>query len=123
MEQQEESMAGFDQLDAILRAYMAYTTKKDSPPTSAEDITEFFEDGVDTTKVFQSSRDNQPYVVHWGIDPRKQSGPRPLVLGYEQQGKNENRLVMTAFGVMEMNRAQFSAAKFPDGKRPTLKSE
>ncbi len=116
--QQEEVGGEVEQLDAILRAYMEYTTKNDEPPKKAEDISEFFEDGVDKTKVFQSARDNQPYVIHWGVDLRKQFGERPLVLGYEKIGTDKSRLVLTAFGVMEMNPAQFQTANFPEGKLP-----
>lgn len=117
-DQQEEVTAEFDQLDAILKAYMAYTSTNDKPPTSSEDLGKHFDEGVDKAKVFQSTRDGQSYVIHWGIDVRQLSGQLPLVLAYEKVGKNDKRLVLTAFGVVEMNLAQFRAANFPEGKRP-----
>jgi hypothetical protein len=109
---------GANHLDAIARAYIQYANAKGRPPDSAEDLKSMLPEQAATADFFQSSRDGKPFVILWGVDPREGMGIKPLVIGYEEQGRDGIRYVFTAMGVMVMDRATFAAASFPPGHQP-----
>lgn len=117
-EEQQEKAKEIDNLNAIQVAYMACLDKTGRPPKGPGDLNKHFAKGVDSNAVYSSARDGQPYVIAWGVDPRRQMGEKPLVIAYEKNGKDGVRMVFSAFGVIEMNDEQFGEATFPPDIRP-----
>jgi hypothetical protein len=119
-ESEKEAESEVNRLNDIQAAYMECIEKTDAPPAGPEEFAKYVPDGVDADSLFTSTRDGHPYIIHWGLDFRGHQGQQPLVLGYEQKGKDGNRYVWTGFGVLEMSDEEFSKADFPPGKDPEL---
>jgi hypothetical protein len=111
-----------DNLNKIARAYDQAAQQLKRGPKNRDELKPFLgEAAKDLDGLFQSPIDNQPYVILWEINPRAPSvmaNAKPLVIGYEKEGKNGVRLVFTSMGVMQMNEEQFRAASFPPGHQP-----
>jgi hypothetical protein len=117
-EQDKELESEVNNLNSIQSAYIAHTEKTRRLPQQPEDLSKFFPQDVDATKVFTSTRDGEKYVIAWGTDHRKVSGDKPLVIGYEKKGKDGVRMVWTGYGVLEMNDEEFRKADFAAGIKP-----
>jgi hypothetical protein len=62
---------------------------------------------TDVNSLFVSPRDNQPYVIRYGI-PSTMGGPQAPVIAYEQQGVGGKRYVANMLGaVEEVDEARF----------------
>ncbi len=109
---------GSNHLMDISQAYLRYTTDRGQPPQSAEDIQPLLPADSTTTDYYRSTRDGEPFVILWGTDPRAGMDIKPLVIGYEQQGKDGMRYVFTAMGVMMMDEEGFADARFPPNHQP-----
>lgn len=109
-----------DNLRAISDAYKAATNKLGRPPADPQEITKFLPSGVDANKVFKSPNDGESFVIFWGTDIRNApvQGTKPLIVGYEKNGKDGSRMVFTTMGVVTMNDEQFASGFFPPGHQP-----
>jgi hypothetical protein len=110
-------------LTSIGIAYLQFTMKRQQPPAGPDDLKPLLKEaGCDPEKVFVSDRDNQPLVICWGVDIRVLSGSAKSVpvLGYEKQGLNGSRYVLTQMqGLVQlMSDKEFRAASFPPGHTP-----
>jgi hypothetical protein len=106
-------------------AYIRYTTEKKQPPKGLSDLKPLLCESGDPDKLLRSDRDNQPLVICWDIDTRVSPAwaKSPPVLGYEKQGVNGSRYVLTlAMGptVKLMSEDEFRKASFPPGHTPEL---
>jgi len=113
-----ENAAGAEEvnrLSAIEAAYFAHIEKTNRPPKSADDLKKYFAEDVDVSTVYTSSRDNEPYVIFWGADYRKHNGGNQFVIAYEKTGVDGVRMVLTGFGVVEMNAEQLGESAYPPG--------
>jgi hypothetical protein len=104
-------------------AYLQFSMKKRRPPAGPDDLLPLLkESGCDPDKVFMSDRDHQPLVICWGVDTRAflASANSTPVLGYEKQGVNGSRYVLTQIqGIVQlMSEKEFRAASFPPGYAP-----
>lgn len=107
-----------ENLSVLANAYQQATEKNNQPPQSAEDLKPFLPADADPNKLLVSVRDGQPFVIVWGADPRTGMDLKPMVIGYEKNGKGGTRMVYTAMGVMTMADADFAEANFPPGHKP-----
>jgi hypothetical protein len=113
-----------DNLNKIARAYDQAAQQLKRGPKHRDELKPFLGDAAkDLDGLFRSPIDGQPYVILWDINPRTPNPTasatgKPLVIGYEKEGKNGTRLVFTAMGVMQMNEEQFKSANFPQGHQP-----
>ncbi|HJN08074.1 MAG TPA: hypothetical protein QF564_05235, partial [Pirellulaceae bacterium] len=88
------------------------------PKTRAE-LAKHLPQGSNVEQLFVSPRDDKPFVVVWGTDLNKMmTNPEPVVYGYEVDGADGRRFVLTTMGVMEMTDEDFAAASFPAGHSP-----
>ena len=94
------------------------TNKNGQPPRGPEDLRQFLPQDQDQDSLFRSVRDDQPFVIIWGTDPRTGMDLKPLVIGYEKEGSGGDRFVYTAMGVMQMTDEDFEEARFPPGHNP-----
>jgi hypothetical protein len=117
-EEEKEKSTEIDNLNAIQTAYLACIEKSRRPPKGPNDLKSHFPKDVDLSTVYTSTRDGQPYVIAWGVDPNKQMGDKPLVIAYEKNGKNGVRMVFSVFGVIEMSDEDFGQASFAPGIQP-----
>ena len=117
-EEEKESEKAYNNLDAIQRAYFTCIDKTGKPPSGPEHLATFFAAEVDQSSVYQSARDGQPYVIAWGVYPRRHRGEQQLAVVFEKIGKDGRRIVLTNFGVQEMDEEQFRACSFPPGIKP-----
>jgi hypothetical protein len=107
-----------ENLTALANAYRQATEKNKRPPQGPDELKPFLPAGANPDTVLKSVRDDQPFVILWGTDPRTGLDLKPLVIGYEKQGKGGNRMVFTAMGVMTMDEKSFAEANFPKGHKP-----
>lgn len=105
-------------LTSLSKAYLKATQGLNRPPKSPDELAKFLDPGVSVESLLKSPADGQPYVILWGTDARTGMELKPLVVGYEAQGKNGNRFVFTAMGVMFMSNEDFKTANFPPGHKP-----
>lgn len=113
----EQRGASSDNFRVIETAYRAALTESKRAPKNRKELAKHLPEGIDAEQLFISPQDDKPFVVVWGTDLETTS-PEPVVYGYEAEGANGNRFVLTTMGVMEMTDEDFSAAKFPDGHSP-----
>ena len=111
-----------ERLVKIGLAYREYCDRQMKAPAGAEDLNPLLKaQGADDT-VWNSARDQQPFVVVWGLDLRQPpvwAGDKLPVLAYERLGKSGKRFVRTIHGAtLEMSAAEFTAAAFPPGHTP-----
>ena len=99
--------------------YQQATQKTGQPPAKPEDLVPYLPAGKSIDELLKSPTDGQPYVILWGTDPRTGMELKPLVIGYEKQGKSGARFVFTAMGVSLMSDNDFKQANFPPGHKPT----
>ena len=107
-----------ENLSTIADAYQLATEKNRQPPKGPDDLKPFLPQDVDQDTLFRSVRDGEPFVIIWGTDPREGMDIKPLVIGYEKEGKGGDRYVFTAMGVMQMTDDDFAEARFPSGHNP-----
>lgn len=107
-----------DNFSTIADAYLRATEENRRPPKGPEELKPFLPQDVDQDSLFQSVRDGEPFVIIWGTDPREGMDLKPLVIGYEKEGKGGDRFVFTAMGVMQMTDDDFEEANFPAGHTP-----
>ncbi len=105
----------------IGRAYGRFNALHDRGPQSTADLKPILEqDGVGDD-VFLSPRDQQPFVICWGLDltaPRQPGVPWTAV-AYEKLGNEGRRFVLTTLRhVTEVPDAEFSRIRFPPGHKP-----
>ena len=100
-------------------AYLQATQNLNRAPKDADELVPFLAPGKDVHSLLVSPADGEPYVILWGTDPRQDVSVKPLVIGYEKQGRRGARMVFTAMGVVLMTERGFLAARFPDGHKPT----
>jgi len=76
--------------------------------------------GTDVETLFISPRDGKPFAIVWGTDVQKvmMASARPVVYGYEVDGVDGDRFVLTTVGVMELTDEDFANASFPEGHSP-----
>lgn len=107
-----------ENLSTIADAYRRATEKNRQPPKGPDELKPFLPQDVDQDTLFRSVRDDEPFVIIWGTDPREGMDIKPLVIGYEKEGKGGDRYVFTAMGVMQMTDDDFAEARFPAGHKP-----
>lgn len=108
-----------DNFRIIESAYRAALEKNNRAPKDREELAQHLPPGTDVEQLFNSPRDNKPLVVVWGTDLRAlMTSPRPVVFGYEAEGVDGDRFVLTSMGVMELTDEDFAAASFPEGHTP-----
>jgi hypothetical protein len=107
-----------ESLMIVANAYLQATEKNKRPPKGPEELKPFLPADKPADSLLRSVRDGEPFVILWGTDPREGMDVKPLVIGYEQKGKDGTRMVFTAMGVMTMDEAGFAAARFPPGHKP-----
>jgi hypothetical protein len=105
-------------LFTIAEAYRLATEKNGQPPKGPDELKPFLPQDADQDALFRSVRDGEPFVIIWGTDPREGMDTKPLVIGYEKEGKGGDRFVFTAMGVMQMTDDDFAEARFPAGHKP-----
>ncbi len=105
-------------LTTIAKAYFRAMETNRRPPSGPEDLKPFLPRDAAQDSLFRSARDGQPFVIVWGTDPRGGMDLKPLVIGYEKVGKDGDRMVFTAMGVMTMTDKSFAEANFPKGHKP-----
>ena len=116
VEKRGESSENFRVIETAYRAALAKTNRA---PKNREELTEYLPTGTDAEQLFVSPRDDQPFVIIWGTDlTALMTNPRPVVYGYEADGADGNRFVLTSMGVMELTDEDFAAASFPEGHSP-----
>ena len=99
--------------------YQQATQKTGQPPAKQEDLVPYLPAGKSIDELLKSPTDGQAYVILWGTDPRTGMELKPLVIGYEKQGKSGARFVFTAMGVSLMSDSDFKGANFPPGHKPS----
>lgn len=110
-----------ENLRQIQQAYMKACQELKRPPASRDELVNYLPANTDVASLFRSPNDDQEYVIIWGADPfgpiDVTSGPkvRPLVIGYEKEGRDGMRYVFLATGVVQMANDEFAGANFPDG--------
>lgn len=107
--------ANAEGLKTVSNAYLQATTKLNRAPKSLDELKPYLPSGTDPNGLLTSPNDGEPYVILWGTDPRAGMDLKPLVIGYEKNGKGGSRFVFTAMGVMQMTDADFKEARFPPG--------
>lgn len=106
-------------LRKVAAAYTQAAARTGRPPSKPADLQPFLPKGENLEQLLASSRDGQPYVILWGVDPRPgKGGATPLVIGYEKKGKNGIRFVFLDMGVVSMTDGDFAKANFPQGRKP-----
>src|SRR5262249_48330528 len=98
-------------LSTIGRAYYAATEKMGHPPANEEQLRPFLRALGDPAEILRSPRDGEPYVIVYGFDTRKPFDMPPPIWGYERQGADGQRYVITVMGVNLMTDEEFATAK------------
>jgi hypothetical protein len=109
-----------ERLVQIGAAYTRYNTQYERPPTQADQLTPFLKEYGDPDQILRSPRDNEPFVVCWGLDVLTPKMTKAVpVLAYERQGAGGRRYVLTTLrSVYPMTDEEFRQASFPPGHRP-----
>ncbi len=110
-------------LMSLSSAYHQYCTANGKGPASAKELQPLLGKDVDADDTLKSGRDNQPFIVHWGVDLNQDPAwaKSAGVLAYEKQGANGKRWVLFTMGnTEEMSEAELKAAGFPPGKSPAF---
>lgn len=108
-----------ENLEKIQAAYLKAFKETGKPPQKAEDLQPYLAPGDNLEEILRSKNDGQPFVIIWGTVPGDPHRGRPLVLGYEKEGRDGTRFVFTSAGVMQMKDADFANANFPEGHNPS----
>lgn len=117
IEQRGESSDNFRMIETAYRKALQETKRA---PKNREELAKHLPPGTDAEQLFVSPHDQKPIVVVWGVDLNAMlTNPRPTIYGYEADGVDGNRFVLTTMGVMEMTDEDFAAASFPEGHSPT----
>ena len=107
----------FAKLMAIQECYLEHSMQNGRGPASIEDLqTALSEAGYDTNEILKSSRDGSELTVHWGVMPDFQTA-EAVVIGYEGNSQEGQRVVMTSAGVWLMTDEEFYSAPFPPGHK------
>lgn len=115
----EQRGVSSDNFRIIERAYRTALQKTRRAPKTRAELAKHLPQGSDVEQLFVSPRDDKPFVVVWGTDLNKMmTNPEPVVYGYEADGADGSRFVLTTMGVMEMTDEDFTAASFPAGHSP-----
>lgn len=122
-EEQHADPEKIENLRVIQEAYMKACQDLKRPPASRDELIKYLPPNTDVQAVFRSQNDGQEYVIIWGSDPFAPfdfSGtePKPLVIGYEKEGKDGVRFVFLATGVQQLTAERFANANFPPGHQP-----
>ena len=113
-----------DNFRVIETAYRTSLDKTRRVPKNREELAKHLPPGTDAERLFASPRDHKPFVIVWGTDLRTlMTSPRPVIYGYEADGADGNRFVLTTMGVMELTDEDFAAATFPEGHVPPQSPE
>ena len=116
--------AKVEHLQQIQQAYMKAAQDMRRPPQDREELKNYLPADVNMDELFRSEIDGQEYVIIWGTDPFtppdlfSSPEPKPIVIGYEKEGKDGQRYVFLANGVVQMDDARFAQANFPPGHNP-----
>lgn len=107
-----------ERLVAVARAYSQFTAEKGRPPKGPEDI----RDRLPAADALTSSRDGQPYVIFWGVDPREPPtwSTGRAILGHESQGAGGTRYALIMRGnlhVEKLGDEELRASSFPPGRK------
>lgn len=118
----EGQAAAGGQLMELYACYMQYTNQNRRGPGSIEELQPLLNSaGVDSSNVLLSPRDGSELVVLWGVTPDVTSG-EPVVIGYEANAHEGQRMVMTSMGVWAMSDDDFYTASFPSGHQAPARS-
>ena len=102
-------------LMAVQQCYLQHSLETGRAPASIGDLQPLLtEAGHDSAGILQTSADGSELIVLWGVMPNVQSA-EPVVIGYEENAQDGQRVVMTSLGVWLMPDEEFYAATFPDG--------
>jgi hypothetical protein len=103
-------------------AYVKAARNLGHPPTDIEQVKSSLPaalDSDDVEKVFQSTRDGNPYVIVWGVDIIGAEKNSDTILAYERTGANGMRWVVTCRGESkEVNDTEFANLPFPKNHQP-----
>jgi predicted Zn finger-like uncharacterized protein len=127
--QNDPSAANLNKIGGV---YSFYVQQAKRAPTKAEDLKAFVAQLVQINPQAESTigkpeeflvspHDMQPYVVHWGVFPGHYLSPPngPVVLAYEQTGKDGRRIVLLTSGKVESyTEEQMQKARYPRGFKP-----
>ena len=107
-----------ERLVALGRAYAQFTDEKGRPPKGPEDL----RDRLPAADALTSSRDGQPYVIFWGVDPRVPPtwSKGRAILGHESQGAGGTRYALIMRGnlhVEKLSDEDLRTSSFPPGRK------
>ena len=108
-------------LKGIVTIYAYATADLGRPPESVDELKPIFEKASidDPQGAITSSRDNQEFVILWGIDLNGRYAGSETPLAHERLGQDGARLVVTcAQRVSEISDTEFASLPWPEGYDP-----
>lgn len=106
----KEAAKSSQNLILLQHAYSKAIQELKRPPDNAKELAPFLVEPGAIDEILRSPDDGEPYVVHWGVDPR---AGEAVVLAYEKNGKNGRRFVLWGHVVQRLNDEEFKTTRFP----------
>ena len=116
----QETDAARAHLIKLVAAYTQANEHLRRGPRNLDELRPHLKNVDATDAVLRSPNDQEPFVIHWGVDVLSDSAAAaPLVLAYEKRGKDGKRYVATTLRTTHvMTEAEFRQAGFPKGHKP-----